>query len=58
LAMSNCNVVASIYRLYQLYGSKKKWVYFCEDTTQVYLRGLLRALSKFDPENVSISSFT
>ena len=45
-----CNLIFS--SLYKKYGSSKKWIYFCEDTTQLKLAGLLKVLDRFQPEKV------
>ncbi|XP_066917014.1 beta-1,3-glucosyltransferase-like [Clytia hemisphaerica] len=40
-------ILPIINRIHKKYGSSKKWIYFCEDTTQVDLKGLLKVLGRF-----------
>ena len=42
----------NFFRLAKKYGLSKKWVYFCEDSTQIDLKGLLTVLNGFNAHKV------
>ena len=47
------------YFQFSLYSkfNNKQWVFFCEDATEIYLKGLLEVLAKFDSSKVNLQLF-
>lgn len=47
------------YFRFSLYSkfNNKQWMFFCEDTTEIYLKGLLEVLATFDSSKVSLQLF-